>query len=247
MDILKLGKNLFSSDKGHPFTSAVIAAGGSSSRMQGENKLFLRICGVPVIAHTLEAFQNCALIDEIIVSAREEDIIEIADMCKEYDIKKAVKIVRGGKNRTESVMNGIYEVSGLSKFVAIHDGARPLVTEDVIKGAITLAYKTGAAAPCVPVKDTIKVLDADVITATPDRSKLFSVQTPQVFDIELIKGALTKAISEGAELTDDCAAAERIGMVVHASPGDHANIKITTPEDIIVANALLISRGEGKL
>ena len=149
------------------------------------------------------------------------------------------KVIPGGETRTQSVLNGVSEVSKDAELIAIHDGARPLVTQSLLDAVITRASQCGAAAPAVPVKDTIKRAKDGVVSATLDRSELFAVQTPQVFQADLIRTALARAMEEGAELTDDCGAVERLGIGVVLTQGDYRNLKVTTPEDMAMAEALL--------
>ena len=166
-------------------------------------------------------------------------MVPLSQLCQEFALTKVTKVIRGGKTRTESVRLGTLEASGDAQVIAIHDGARPLVTTEVIENAIAQALESGAAAPAVPVKDTIKVARKGIVESTPDRASLFAVQTPQVFEASLIRAALQKALDDGAELTDDCSAVERLGMKVVLTEGDVRNLKLTTPEDIITAEALL--------
>lgn len=228
----------------HPFCSAVVAAGGSSSRMGGENKLMLPLDGIPVLARTLQALDRAALVDEIVVAAREEDLLRIGDLCKIYGIAKPVKIVLGGATRTESVLAAALECRGDGALIAVHDGARPLVEPELIDRVAELAKKTNAAAPAVPVKDTIKVVQGDKVESTPDRDALRAIQTPQVFDAQLLRAALQAAVAAGETTTDDCAAVERLGKEVYLTEGSYENIKITTPEDILMAEAILRRREE---
>ena len=155
------------------------------------------------------------------------------------NLRKKVKIVCGGATRTESVLAAAVEADPKSEFLAVHDGARPLISQEVIERTVRAAHTYGAAAPGIPVKDTIKLVEGYVIADTPDRSKLQAVQTPQVFDCDLIKGALQKAREENAELTDDCSAVERLKMSVVMVEGDERNIKVTTPMDLKIAQMLL--------
>ena len=198
--------------------TAVIVAAGSSRRM-GADKLFLPLAGIPVLVRTLLQFQACDSIDEIIVVTREDKLAEVADYCKRYGITKATKILQGGKERVES--------------------SAAFTTPALITATVDAAKKYGAAAPAVPVKDTIKVAENGIVTDTPDRSKLFAIQTPQVFSADLIKGALTKAIRDKTPVTDDCSAVEAMGYPVHLVDGSYRNIKITTQEDMIVSQAYL--------
>ena len=218
--------------------TAVIVAAGSSRRM-GADKLFLPLAGIPVLVRTLLQFQACDSIDEIIVVTREDKLAEVADYCKRYGITKATKILQGGKERVESSAAGVFEADRHSAYIAISDGARPFTTPALITATVDAAKKYGAAAPAVPVKDTIKVAENGIVTDTPDRSKLFAIQTPQVFSADLIKGALTKAIRDKTPVTDDCSAVEAMGYPVHLVDSSYRNIKITTQEDMIVSQAYL--------
>ena len=227
-----------------PCCSAVVVAAGSSTRM-GMDKLMLPLDETPVIVYTLRAVQAAPSVGEIILVTREDLIVPMSQLCQDYAISKVTKVVRGGASRTQSVRLGTLEVSGDAQVIAIHDGARPFVSAEVIERAVAQAMETGAAAPAVPVKDTIKVAHDGVVESTPDRACLFAVQTPQVFESSLIKAALQKALDDGLELTDDCAAVERLGIKVALTRGDERNIKLTTPEDLAVAQAILELEGAG--
>lgn len=225
-----------------PCCSAVVVAAGSSTRM-GMDKLMLPLDDIPVIVHTLRAVQAAPSVGEIVLVAREDLLVPMSQLCQDYAISKVTKVVRGGDSRTQSVRLGTLEVSRDAQVIAIHDGARPFVSVEVIEQAVAQAMDTGAAAPAVPVKDTIKVAHDGLVESTPDRGSLFAVQTPQVFEASLIKAALQKALDDGAELTDDCAAVERLGMRVVLTRGDERNLKLTTPEDLAVAQAMLELEG----
>ncbi len=242
MNLIK--KMLGRKENSRPICSAVVAAAGSSSRMGGENKLLMVLDGIPVLARTLLALDSALLVDEIIVAARESDLLEMAELCRIYGIRKPCKIVRGGGSRLESVLLAAAECRQDASFIAVHDGARPLADGSFIDAVIRYAWRTNAAAPAVPVKDTIKVARDGVVESTPDRSVLFAVQTPQVFDAQLLRAALQSAYDCGAEITDDCSAVERIGKEVYLTDGSYENIKITTPEDVILASAILRRREE---
>ena len=221
-----------------PYCAAVVPAAGSSTRM-GQDKLFLPLNGVPVLLHTLRALDACPRIHEIVVVTREEHLVPISQLCKDGAVEKVRKVVVGGATRSESVLAGLREVDTRAALIAIHDGARPLVSQRVLEEVLAAAAVCSAAAPSTPVKDTIKAAHNGVIESTPDRSTLFAVQTPQVFDADLIRTALTRAVEEGVELTDDCGAVERLGIPVRLTAGEYINLKITTPEDAAVAEALL--------
>ena len=223
--------------------SAVVVAAGNSTRM-GLDKLLAEVGGVPVVVRCLAAFQESAYVSEIVVVTRTELIAEIAGLCRQFGLTKVTKVVRGGETRTQSARIGTLEVSQNAALIAIHDGARPFVTEQVIEDAVVQAAKSGAAAPAIPVKDTIKLVRDGLVEQTLDRAALYAVQTPQVFDASLIRAALQKALDDGEELTDDCAAVERLGMKVVLTPGDERNIKLTTPLDLLLGESLV---GDGVL
>ena len=237
--MLKLFSKLFHRGEkpSHPYCSVIVAAAGSSSRM-GENKLLMPLDGIPVLARTLQSLDGAELVDEIVIAAREEDLLAFGDLCKIYGISKPVKIVRGGATRLESVLAASLECREDAAFLAVHDGARPLASPGLIDRTIALAHRTNAAAPAVPVKDTIKAARDGLVERTLDRGSLYAVQTPQVFDGDLIRAALQKALDDGVELTDDCAAVERLGMKVALTAGDERNIKLTTPVDLMVGELL---------
>ena len=216
---------------------AVIVAAGSASRMGGIDKVMADLGGEPMILRTVRAFQQCDAIREIVIVTREDLIRPISSLCAQMDKVKAV--VAGGKSRQESVWLGLNALSHDVKLAAIHDGARPLITNAVIDRTVRAAHTYGAAAPAVPVKDPIKVAKSGLVMATPDRANLRAVQTPQVFDFDLLRGALKKAEEENANLTDDCSAVERMGMSVKIVEGDERNLKVTTPMDLKIAELLL--------
>lgn len=227
-----------------PYCAAIIAAAGSSVRYGGENKLMQELGGMPVLARTLLAVDRAGSIDEIVIAAREDELLPYAQLCKTFGIQKPVKVVPGGATRTESVLRAALEASEGATLLAVQDGARPLVTSALIDDAVAAAQRYHAAAPAVPVTDTIKVAHDGIVESTPERSTLFAVQTPQVFDAELLKAALQDALRADAALTDDCSAVERFGKEVHLTAGDRENIKITTPLDLTIAEAILQRREE---
>lgn len=202
------------------------------------------LAGKPVLARTLAALNACDCVDEIVVVTRLESLEKVAALCREYCIHKVEKVVVGGATRTESALAGLVQIRRSAKYVLIHDGARPLVTEDVVRDALHGAALYKCAAPAVPVTDTVKEADHDTVVRTLDRSSLAAIQTPQAFVPELIKAALTHAIAEKKEYTDDCAAVEAMGLKVHLTKGSNENIKITGPVDLPTAAAILHARGE---
>ena len=225
--------------KALPAVCAVIVAAGSSQRMGGQNKLLLPLAGAPVLAHTLRAFEKCAAVRDIVLVCREQDILPYTELARSYGVGKLRTVTRGGDSRTASVLAGLRAAPADAALVAVHDGARPLVSEAVITEAVCAAAEHGAAAPVVPVKDSIKRIADGTIAADVPRGTLAAVQTPQVFRRELLLRALEDAARSGRSFTDDCAAVEAMGQAVQATHGSYENIKITTPEDILVAQALL--------
>lgn len=223
------------------FCSCVVVAAGSSTRM-GEDKLAMELLGRSVLAETLCTLNACETIDELIVVTRAEKLDAVAALRDAHGITKLTKLVIGGATRTESALRGVSETSSRATVIAIHDAARPLVTPEIVADAVHNAVIYLAAAPAVPVKDTLKMAKDGVVTQTPDRAALFAIQTPQAFHADLIKGALTRAVTDGVQYTDDCAAAEALGVKAHLSLGSEENLKITTPTDLLVARAILEKR-----
>lgn len=220
-----------------PVCSAVVVAAGSSTRM-GFDKVLAEVGGEPVIVRCLRAFQQAPGVGEVVVVTREDLVPDVARLCQDFGLTKVTKVIRGGDTRTRSARMGTLECDPKAKLIAIHDGARPFVGVQVIEDAIAQALVSGSAAPAVPVKDTIKIAPGGVVERTPDRETLFAVQTPQVFDADLICAALQKALDDSATLTDDCAAVERMGMKVALTAGDERNIKLTTPTDLLIGELL---------
>lgn len=228
-----------------PVCTAIVPAAGTSRRMGGENKLMMELGGVPVLVRTLQAIDQAELVDEIVVATQAELLEEVAQLCAEAGLRKKVKVVQGGATRTESVLAAAMEANPKAQLLAVHDGARPLVVPAEFDHVIRFACNTYAAAPAVPVNDTVKTVDdTGLVTGTPDRSTLRAVQTPQVFRAELLKAALQAVVAEGAAVTDDCAAVERLGKQVYLTEGNRENIKITTPIDLAIAEAILRQRGQ---
>ncbi len=226
--------------KEKPFISAVIPAAGSSSRMgEGTNKLLMEIAGIPLLARTLLVFERCPLVDEIIIPCREQDILPYARLCETFGVTKASQIIRGGNSRMASVLCGVKACAKQAAFVAIHDAARPLLRPEHLEAVLGQAMVHGAACLVVPMKDSVKKLKDGFIAADVPRASLAAAQTPQVFARAKIRHALETAMARGFDTTDDCAAAELIGIPVFAVQGDYTNIKVTTPEDIIIAQAFL--------
>lgn len=241
---------LFSKRKKKPATplcSAVVVAAGSARRMEGIDKVLTPLGEMPVLVHTLYAFQDCPVVGEVIVVTREDLLVEVSRLCKDFALDKVRKVIVGGKERIHSVQAGLREADPEAELIAIHDGARPLVTQQVIEEAVAAAAQSGAAAPAVPVIDTIKRWEDGLSVETIDRSCLRAVQTPQVFEAGLIRAATQKALEDGELLTDDCGAVERLGKKVTLTEGSRENIKITTPLDLVLGEAILQARGGGRL
>lgn len=222
--------------------TAIIAAGGKGTRMgAGFNKVFMRLCGDEILLHTMRTFNESPLVDEIIVVTGKDDIERVKTLGKENSITKLAAVTVGGETRRASVYNGICEASG--DIIAIHDGARCLITQAEIAAVIGDCEKFGAAALGVPCKDTLKAADDDgFIAGTIDRSKTFQIQTPQVFERDVIIQAHKRAIEDKFEPTDDCALLECYGGKIKITEGSYDNIKLTTPEDIAVAEKILSRR-----
>lgn len=219
--------------------SAIIACAGSFSRMNGVNKQLLELDGIPVAVRSMLAFEQLDEVTEIIASVRECDIDEYKKLAEKYGVTKLKAVVKGGKTRQQSIFNAYKEVSKETRYVAVHDGARPLVSPENIKQCIRDASIFGGAVLGVPVKDTIKNVDDGLITDTPDRRKLYITQTPQIFRKDIYVKGINFANSHELDFTDDCQLAEAVGAKVAMTESSYRNIKITTPEDIAVAEILL--------
>lgn len=220
--------------------SAVIVAAGSGSRMgAGYNKVYMPLCGEPVLRHTIRAFQESGVCDELVIVTGADDFERAKAAADGLGIK--YKLTEGGATRQESVINGIKAATG--ELVAVHDGARALITPELIKTVIKEAEEYGAAALGVVAKDTIKIADADgFITSTVERNSAYQIQTPQVFMKDALIKAHEKAICDGFAATDDCAVMERIGTKIKIVNGSYENIKLTTTEDIYTAEGILRKR-----
>ena len=222
--------------------SAIIVAAGKGSRMNSKiNKQYLMLDGKPVLAYSIEAFEKAGCISEIIVVINKNDNGFFVDsVLKPYGFKKITAIVEGGEDRQASVFNGLCHVSPGSEIVAVHDGARPFVTADIIQRSVDAALIDGAACVGVPVKDTIKKVDEELnVEHTPDRSMLWTIQTPQTFRRNILVDAHEKAVLDGSGGTDHSVLAERLGYKVRMVMGGYTNIKINTAEDLVFAEAIL--------
>lgn len=223
------------SSEGFP---AIILAAGTSSRMKGIDKRFIPIVGIPVLVRTLVAFQNCSSISEIVVSTSEDKIADVKKLAASYAIDKLSFVVKGGNSREESVKCGMLPLEGRYQKVIVHDGARPLIPVCVIERVADALKENDSVTCAVPLKDTIKRVDKDGIAIdTPVRAEYVAAQTPQGVNIDKFL-----SISENLDLslfTDDPSILESVGIKTKVVDGDYKNIKITTPEDVCVAEAIL--------
>ena len=241
--IKKLTHRLSGKDK-KPVCAAVILAAGSSVRM-GNDKILARLGEIPVLARTLRPFQDPDYVQEIVVVTSAEKLVEVTELCREYNFGKVSKVVTGGKTRAESALTGVSEVSGDADLIAVHDGARPLVTGELIRRTVEAAAQKYAAVPAIRSTDTLKTAGEDgAIIGSVDRNSTWRIQTPQVFKADLIKGALTKAMKQGLPLTDDSSAMEVLGVTTYIVEGEEENIKLTRPLDLLLAAAILKDRRE---
>ncbi|WP_458406884.1 2-C-methyl-D-erythritol 4-phosphate cytidylyltransferase [Anaerotignum sp.] len=227
-----------------PICTAVIVAAGKGKRMGTDiSKQFLPLGGKEILAHTVEKFEQANNIRDIILVTGKDSLQDVQDMVQEYDWKKIVSIVAGGKERQDSVWNGLRAVSGDTEIVLIHDGVRPFVTEDILNLSIETAVEMGGCVAGVPAKDTIKVCNSENISIdTPDRSTLWQIQTPQTFRKDLIVKAYEQAKADGFIGTDDASLAEHSDCPVKVIMGSYRNIKITTKEDLLIGEAFLKER-----
>lgn len=220
-------------------TSVIIVCAGNSTRMGGVNKILMPLGDRLVIGVTMQAFQACGSVSEIVIVAREADIPAIKAEADAAGITKLTACTVGGATRQESVINGVKQISKEAELVAVHDGARPLVKPEHIEKVIKDASVFGGATLGVPVKDTIKTVNDGLISDTPPRKFLYITQTPQIFKRQLYFEGIDFALEHGLDFTDDCQLVEAIGGKVAMTTGDYTNIKITTPEDIKLAEVLL--------
>ena len=228
------------------FTSAIIAAAGIGTRMgceSGTTKQQITLCGMPIIVRTLKAFEESEYINEIIVVAREDEIPLYEKYTADYALTKITAVVSGGETRQDSVLRGFEAISDKSDFVAIHDGARCLITAEKINSVLTEAFRCGAATAATHVTDTVKRANSkNYITETIDRRELWLAQTPQIFKTELYRAAAYVAKDEGFTATDDNTLAEHVGFDVKLVDCGTDNIKITTQADLAIAEVILRNR-----
>jgi len=221
--------------------SAIIVAAGKGTRMGANvDKIFLEVAGRPVVAHTWQQFDQAACINEIVLVVREETQSALAELAAQFKFRKPFKIVLGGTERQDSVVNGLAALAPETEIVAIQDAARPCTSVELIAATIAAARETGAAVAAQPVTDTIKESTDDrMIVRTVDRSKLWAVQTPQTFRVAVIRCALATARKQGLVFTDDTAACELIGQAVRLVPSRQPNPKVTVPADLPFVEMLL--------
>lgn len=240
-------RHLSPQENRHHFTSAIILAAGSGQRFGQENglKQFCPIGSIPALVHTLRAFEACARIDEILIVTSEADVSRCENYAAEFGIKKVSKVIVGGADRQESAKRGFDAVSTKAKFVAFHDGARCLVTKEIINDTIRAAYEHGVAVAAERSRDTVKIAnDREFSTESPDRNTVWLAKTPQVFMADIYRAAVYTAEKDGVRATDDSMLAERLGFKVKMVECGNENIKLTTPNDIYIAEAILRARQE---
>jgi len=219
-----------------PKAGAIIAAAGESRRMDGIDKVFAPLGGKPVISYVLDAFEECESISQIVVVVSKDNLAKCRELIAENKYAKPIEVCAGGKRRQDSVAAGLAKLDECDR-VVIHDGARPLVTKELIERGLEAAEETGAAAAAVPVTDTVKIADDNrIVLETPPRQNLWAVQTPQVFRVDIISKAYREA---AGDVTDDASLVERLGNKVKLYMGSYDNIKITSASDLLVAEALL--------
>ncbi len=216
---------------------AVILGAGKSARM-GFDKVTADLCGKPVFLYSVEAFINSGA-DEIIITVSEENLEKVKIAVADLEAAIPINVIAGGNDRVQSAVNAVNAISISDGIIAIHDCARPLVTEKIICKTAENAIKYKASIPAMPVKDTIKQCSNGFISSTPDRSTLYLAQTPQIFDIQLYKAALKNATESSASFTDDASMCELMGTDVHITEGDYKNIKLTTKEDLHIAEIFI--------
>lgn len=241
MDLIALYKRFRKEDPPLSCTAVIVAA-GSSERM-GFDKLTVMLEGQPVLVRAIDAFEHSPLIEEIVVVTREDRISEVADLCRQYNLSKVSGVVCGGKTRTESAFAGVMAVKKDSRLIAIHDGARPFVSKKLIERCVMKASIQYAAVPVIKSTDTLRTVDGEgALDGICDREHVVRIQTPQVFLADLVKGALSDAVQKGMTFTDDAMAVERMGTPVQSVEGDEENMKLTTPQDFVLAQGILDRR-----
>lgn len=230
-------------------TVAIVPAAGSGNRMGRElSKQYLALGGMPLLVHTLNVFERCPLVDALLVVVPPPDVEAVrTEMLPRWSLKKLAGVIPGGKERQDSVRAGIEALDRETELVVIHDAVRPFITVELIENCIRAAAEEGAATVGVPVKDTVKEVGADGrVMRTCDRNLLWLTQTPQAFRRDIIENAHRAAVRDGYRGTDDTSLVERLGIAVRMIRGDYGNIKITTPEDLVIAEALLAALPQAK-
>ena len=241
MDLVKLYKSM-KKEEAPLSCAAVIVAAGSSQRM-GMDKLSVMLDGQPVLVRAVNAFEQSPLISETVIVTREDRLAEISELVKTYNLEKVSAVICGGKTRTESAFAGVMALRSEPKLIAVHDGARPFVSQGLIERCVMKASVQYAAIPVLKSTDTLRAIDQKgVLIGTYDRDAVVRVQTPQVFLADLLKGALTDAVQKGMTFTDDAAAVERMGLALQSVEGEEENIKLTTPQDLLLAQSILAQR-----
>lgn len=240
----KLLYNLTRIELKNYFNSAIIVAAGIGSRMNSDvTKQLMTVGDMPIVVRTIMQFENCKDINEIIIVTRKEEFEQIKAFIKQYKFKKITHVVSGGDTRQQSVLNGLTRVDKRSEFVTIHDGVRCMVTPEIIGDVCSCAYRYGCATAAAPSKDTVKLADSKgFIKETADRDYVYLAQTPQIFRTDIYRTAAIKARHDGFNATDDNSLVENIGFKVFLCNTGYENIKITTPEDIDIAEAILKKR-----
>ncbi len=240
-------KKLFGVDHRDYFNSAIIVAAGLSERMKlpdNATKQMIEICGLPVIVRTVLQFEACEDIDEIVLVVRKDEFELYKKFYKEYGFKKVTHIVEGGETRQKSVLNGLRKVNPEADYVSIHDGARCLITPKQISEVCTWAYHYGAATAAQKPTDTLKRCDGAFIKETVDRDTIYQATTPQIFKYDMYRAAAYSAKKEDIKATDDNSLVERLNFKIYICDLGYQNIKITNPEDLYIAEAILRKRGE---
>ncbi len=227
--------------------TAVFPAAGQGRRMNvGSNKVFLNLVGKPILVHTLQRFSRSKNIDHLVVVVAAEDVSFVRNLLKAVPGLKPYQVVAGGSERQYSIANGLAVVPENSDVVLVHDAARPLIGVETIDRVVAGAREIGGAIAAVPEKNTVKVVGEDgIVKETPPRKKLWEVQTPQGFRKDILLEAYRKAAEDGFLGTDDSSLVERLGVPVKVVEGDYCNIKVTTPEDLLIAEAFLQKQRQG--
>ena len=223
---------------------AIIAAAGIGKRIGGQGKQYLLLRNEPLLAHTLRVFQECSIIEQIIVVNNKEDMARCQSLVSSYQFDKVKQIVEGGKERQDSVASALGVLPGQTEIVAVHDGARPLISPEIIERSFAELGNWDGVVVGVPVKDTLKQVEDKKIVKTLDRQNIWHIQTPQIFQTDLLIKAYQKAKDDGFCGTDDAALMERMDCRIGVVLGSYENVKITTPEDLVIAEAILARRAE---